>query len=183
MNHLFADEKTGLAKIKLNTWEDGVIEEEQTRLDFVCWIRNPSRASWSLTIPYEINNEIKPAFPDFLIIRKDDKSQAGYVIDILEPHNPDFKDNLPKAKGFARYAEAEPKVGRIQLIRKIKDGGKEKFKRLDFSKFGNEKSFCSKCPIHCYKKDMKAKIKDVMKFSGPRLIIYSPMQFIKHIFE
>ena len=134
MNHLFADEKTGLAKIKLNTWEDGVIEEEQTRPDFVCWIRNPSRASWSLTIPYEINNEIKPAFPDFLIIRKDDKSQAGYVIDILEPHNPDFKDNLPKAKGFARYAEAEPKIGRIQLIRKVKDGGKEKFKRLDFSK-------------------------------------------------
>ena len=133
-NHLFADEKTGKAKIKLNTWEDGVIEEEQVRPDFVCWIRNPSRASWSLTIPYEINNEIKPAYPDFLIIRKDDKSQAGYVIDILEPHNPDFKDNLPKAKGFARYAEAEPKIGRIQLIRKAKDGGKERFKRLDFSK-------------------------------------------------
>lgn len=133
-NHLFADEKTGKAKIKLNTWEDGVIEEEQVRPDFVCWIRNPPRASWSLTIPYEINNEIKPAYPDFLIIRKDDKSQAGYVIDILEPHNPDFKDNLPKAKGFARYAEAEPKIGRIQLIRKAKDGSKERFKRLDFSK-------------------------------------------------
>lgn len=133
-NHLFADEKTGRARIKLNTWEDGVIEEEQVRPDFVCWIRNPSRASWSLTIPYEINNEIKPAYPDFLIIRKDDKSQAGYVIDILEPHNPDFKDNLPKAKGFARYAEAEPKIGRIQLIRKAKDGGKDRFKRLDFSK-------------------------------------------------
>ena len=100
----------------------------------MCWIRNPSRVSWALTIPYEINNEIKPAYPDFLIIRKDDKSQAGYVIDILEPHNPDFKDNLPKAKGFARYAEAEPKIGRIQLIRKVKEGGKEKFKRLDFSK-------------------------------------------------
>lgn len=133
-NHLFADEKTGKAKIKLNTWEDGVIEEEQTRPDFVCWLRNPSRTSWSLTIPYEINNEIKPAYPDFLIVRKDGKSQAGYVIDILEPHNPDFKDNLPKAKGFARYAEAEPKIGRIQLIRKAKDGGKERFKRLDFSK-------------------------------------------------
>ena len=46
-------------------------------------------------------------------------------------------------------------------------------KRLDFSK----------CPIHCYKKDMKAKVKDVMRFSGPRLIIYSPIQFLKHIFE
>lgn len=133
-NHLFADEKTGKAKIKLNSWEDGVIEEEQERPDFVCWIRNPSRASWSLTIPYEINNEIKPSYPDFIIVRKDYKSQVGYVIDILEPHNPEYKDNLPKAKGFARYAEVEPKIGRIQLIRKTKDGGKDRFKRLDFSK-------------------------------------------------
>ena len=133
-NHLFADEKTGKAKIRLNTWEDGVIEEEQQKPDFVCWLRNPPRLSWALTIPYEINNETKPAYPDFLIIRKDSKSQAGYVVDILEPHNPDFKDNLPKAKGFARYAEAEPKIGRIQLIRKVRDGGVEKFKRLEFSK-------------------------------------------------
>ena len=133
-NHLFADEKTGKARIKLNSWEDGVIEEEQERPDFVCWIRNPSRSSWSLTIPYEINNEIKPSYPDFIIIRKDYKSQADYVIDILEPHNPEYKDNLPKAKGFAKYAETEPKIGRIQLIRKAKDGGKDRFKRLDFSK-------------------------------------------------
>lgn len=56
-------------------------------------------------------------------------------------------------------------------------------KRLDFCKFGNEKSFCSKCQIHCYKKDMKSKVKDVMRFSGPRLMIYSPIQFIKHILE
>ncbi len=56
-------------------------------------------------------------------------------------------------------------------------------KRLDFCKFGEEKKFCSKCPIHCYKKDMKVKIKDVMKFSGPRLLIYKPSEVIKHIFE
>lgn len=56
-------------------------------------------------------------------------------------------------------------------------------KRLDFCKFGNKKSFCSKCPIHCYKPDMKIKIKEVMKFSGPRLVIYSPVEFFKHIVE
>lgn len=56
-------------------------------------------------------------------------------------------------------------------------------KRLDFCKFGNDKIFCSKCPIHCYKKDMKLKIKEVMKFSGPRLIIYRPIEFMRHIFE
>lgn len=55
-------------------------------------------------------------------------------------------------------------------------------KRLDFCKFGEEKKFCSKCPIHCYKKDMKAKVKEVMKFSGPRLLLHEPMEVIKHIF-
>lgn len=56
-------------------------------------------------------------------------------------------------------------------------------KRLTFCKFGNEKGTCAKCPIHCYKKDMKLKIREVMKFSGPRLIIYRPIEFLRHIFE
>lgn len=55
-------------------------------------------------------------------------------------------------------------------------------KRLSFCKFGDEKTSCRKCPIHCYKKDMKQKVKEVMKFSGPRLIIYRPIEFIKHWF-
>lgn len=39
-----------------------------------------------------------------------------------------------KAKGLAQYAEDEPNIGRVQLIREIKVSGKSKFKRLDFSK-------------------------------------------------
>ena len=53
-------------------------------------------------------------------------------------------------------------------------------KRLSFCKFGENKSTCSRCPIHCYKKDMKEKVKKVMKFSGPRLLIYNPIELIKH---
>lgn len=132
-NHLFVSDATGIATLKLNTWEAGVIEEEEKQDDFVCWIRNPSRGSWALCIPYEIDNETKPTFPDFIIVRKDKLS--GYVIDILEPHNPEFKDNLGKAKGFAEYARQNQGVGRIQLIRMGKDAaGKNRFKRLDMSK-------------------------------------------------
>lgn len=132
-NHLFVNDSTGVATLKLNTWESGVIEEEEKQEDFVCWIRNPSRGSWALCIPYEIDNEAKPTFPDFIVIRKDRLS--GYVIDILEPHNPEFKDNLGKAKGFAEYARQNPGVGRIQLIRMSKDAaGNNRFKRLDMSK-------------------------------------------------
>lgn len=132
-NHLFVSDITGVVTMKLNTWEAGVIEEEEKREDFVCWIRNPSRGSWALCIPYEIDGEIKPTYPDFIIVRKD--RVLGYVVDILEPHNPDFKDNLGKAKGFAEYAKKNPGVGRIQLIRMSKDAaGNHKFKRLDMSK-------------------------------------------------
>ncbi|WP_026653300.1 DEAD/DEAH box helicase [Butyrivibrio proteoclasticus] len=131
-DHLFADEE-GVATIKLNGWEEGVLEEERKRVDFVCWLRNPSRQTWSLRIPYEIDGVTKPTYPDFVIIRKDD--QLGYVMDILEPHNPDFKDNLNKAKAFAKYAELEARIGRIELIRKGKDAaGKDRFKRLDMAK-------------------------------------------------
>lgn len=129
-DHLFVSETTGTAKLKLNGWEAELIETEEKRPDFVCWIRNPSRGSWALCIPYEIGGEIKPTYPDFIVVRKDDR--VGYVIDILEPHSPDFKDNLGKAKGFAEYARQNPGVGRIQLIRMSKDAaGRDQFKRLD----------------------------------------------------
>ena len=132
-NHLFVSDISGVATMMLNTWEAGVIEEEEKREDFVCWIRNPSRGSWALCIPYEIDGETKPTYPDFIVVRKE--RVLGYVVDILEPHNPDFKDNLGKAKGFAEYAKQNPGVGRIQLIRMSKDAaGNHKFKRLDMSK-------------------------------------------------
>lgn len=130
-NHLFAD-GDGTSVIKLNSWEEGVLSEEARRDDLVCWLRNPSRERWSLCIPYEMEGETKAAYPDFIIVRRD--AELKYVIDILEPHNPDFKDNLGKAKAFAQYAADEPRIGRIQLIRKSKDSaGNYRFKRLDLS--------------------------------------------------
>ena len=132
-DHLFVNDVTGTAKLKLNGWEADLIAEEEKRQDFVCWIRNPSRASWALCIPYEIDGEIKPTYPDFIIVREDER--LGYVIDVLEPHSADFKDNLGKAKGFAEYARQNPGVGRIQLIRMSRGvSGNYKFKRLDMSK-------------------------------------------------
>ena len=129
--HLFVDD-SGTALINLNGWERKVIAEEEQQEDFVCWLRNPSRGSWALCIPYEIDGETKPTYPDFLIIRRDG---SDYVVDILEPHDPTRVDNLGKAKGFAEYARQNPGVGRIQLIRMQRDSvGREKAFRLDMSK-------------------------------------------------
>ena len=130
-DHLFVNDQ-GKARINLNNWEEGVLVEEQKQNDYVCWFRNPPRKPWSLCIPYEMGNEQKPAFPDFIVIRKD--SDGEYIIDILEPHDPTRIDNLGKARGFAEYARQNPGVGRIQLIRMAKDAvGHNRFKRLDMA--------------------------------------------------
>ena len=130
-NHLFVDD-SGTAVINLNSWEEKTIAEEEQQENFVCWLRNPSRGSWSLCIPYELDGEIKPTYPDFLIIHSEG---AEYVVDVLEPHDPTRVDNLGKAKGLAEYARQNPGVGRIQLIRMKRDAlGKERPYRLDLSK-------------------------------------------------
>ena len=53
--------------------------------------------------------------------------------------------------------------------------------RLGMCKFGNEKPTCKKCPIHCYKPDMRGKMRTVMRWAGPRMMIYHPIEAIKHL--
>ena len=131
-DHLFIDEVTGTATIKLDGWEEGVLRKEQQRRDFVCWLRNRQRASWSLSIPYrDEQGEAKSFFPDFLIVRCD---EDGYVVDILEPHDPNRRDNIGKAKGFANYAKENQISGRLQLIREKRVLRQKIFTRLDMSK-------------------------------------------------
>jgi type III restriction enzyme len=131
-DHLYVHPKTREAIIKLNTWEADVIEEERQRPDYVCWVRNLSRSSWGLVVPYEMDGETKRAYPDFLIVRSNDAE--GYIVDILEPHDPSRKDNLPKAKGFAKYAKGNPQIGRLQLIRQTSDASGVRYRRLDLTK-------------------------------------------------
>ena len=44
------------------------------------------------------------------------------------------------------------------------------------------KTFCSSCPIHCYRVDMRQRIKEVMAFSGPWMLLYHPILAIRHLF-
>lgn len=131
-DHLLVDRISRTARIKLNGWEESVLEAERHRKDFVCWIRNASRAAWALRVPYRLeNNEVHEMFPDFLIVRR---VEVEYVVDVLEPHDPTRRDNLGKARGLAEYAKKNPGVGRIELIREVDKSGQKYFKRLDMSK-------------------------------------------------
>ena len=55
--------------------------------------------------------------------------------------------------------------------------------RADKCPFMETKTFCSNCKVHCYKKDMREKIREVMRFSGPRMVLYHPVMAIRHVIE
>lgn len=44
-----------------------------------------------------------------------------------------------------------------------------------------EKTFCANCKIHCYKPEMRERIRVVMRFSGPRMLLYHPILAIWHL--
>lgn len=55
--------------------------------------------------------------------------------------------------------------------------------RSDKCPFMEEKTFCSNCKVHCYKPEMRAKIREVMRFSGPRMLLVHPAAVIRHVIE
>lgn len=49
--------------------------------------------------------------------------------------------------------------------------------------YGDNKTFCSNCKTHCYIPAMREKIRNVMRFSGPRMILSNPALVISHMKE
>ena len=55
--------------------------------------------------------------------------------------------------------------------------------RSDKCPFMETKTFCSNCKVHCYKPEMREKIRAVMRFSGPRMIFSHPVMAVSHVIE
>lgn len=52
--------------------------------------------------------------------------------------------------------------------------------RLDRCPFGAKKTPCAQCPVHCYSPTMRTRIKEVMRFSGPRMTYRHPILVLLH---
>lgn len=55
--------------------------------------------------------------------------------------------------------------------------------RIDNCAFMETKTYCSNCKVHCFNPDMRANIKKVMKYSGPRMLFSDPIMAITHIYQ
>lgn len=55
--------------------------------------------------------------------------------------------------------------------------------RLDGCPHGETKPTCRRCTIHCYRADRREKIREVMRYAGPRMIFHYPVDALRHLFR
>ena len=114
-DHLYCDNE-GNAVFKLDTWEVDVLDAERQKEGFVCWLRNIPNKESSLCIQYKLSTELKPLFPDFIVVRKVNEKLEFYI---LEPHFTGYADSVPKLKGMAAYSERCTSVKRNEMLRVV----------------------------------------------------------------
>jgi hypothetical protein len=54
-------------------------------------------------------------------------------------------------------------------------------KRLDHCPFAVGKPACARCPVHCYKPDMRERVQAVMRFAGSRMTLRHPILAVRHL--
>ena len=55
--------------------------------------------------------------------------------------------------------------------------------RLAKCPYGQEKPTCNNCPIHCYKKQQRETVREVMRYAGPRMPMRHPIRALTHVFD
>lgn len=56
-------------------------------------------------------------------------------------------------------------------------------KKLSRCPFQETKPTCAKCTVHCYNRDMRSRIKTIMKYAGPRMVYKHPLMALKHLLD
>jgi hypothetical protein len=54
-------------------------------------------------------------------------------------------------------------------------------KRIRKCRFGGEKPACKDCAVHCYSPDMRENIREVMRYSGQRMLWKHPVMALLHL--
>jgi hypothetical protein len=67
----------------------------------------------------------------------------------------------PQCLGFLAYVEA----------------------RLEKCPYGRDKPTCANCPVHCYKHAQREYAREIMRYSGPRMLWRHPWLALMHVVD
>lgn len=56
-------------------------------------------------------------------------------------------------------------------------------RRLQRCVFGDAKPTCANCLVHCYNADMRARVREIMRWAGPRMLLRHPLLAILHMLD
>ena len=79
---------------------------------------------------------------------------------------------------YCRKQHSTPKGALCPECRQLHDYA---LARIEKCPFMETKTFCSACKVHCYKPEMREKIRTVMRWAGPRMLPVHPVLSIKHV--
>ncbi len=54
-------------------------------------------------------------------------------------------------------------------------------RRLEACRYGAHKPTCAHCETHCYKPTMRERVREVMRYSGPRMLRRHPVLAVAHL--
>jgi len=55
--------------------------------------------------------------------------------------------------------------------------------RLEKCPFQEGKTTCARCPVHCYRPDMRTRVRAVMRYAGPRMLLRHPVLTLLHMLD
>lgn len=90
------------------------------------------------------------------------------------------KEKMVLRKMIGIYCNGKHKTKKGELCEDCKKINDYAQTRTDKCPFMENKTFCSNCKVHCYNPEMRMKIKEIMRYSGPRMIFYNPILAISH---
>jgi hypothetical protein len=56
-------------------------------------------------------------------------------------------------------------------------------RRLDRCPYGIDKPTCVNCPVHCYRADERERMRQIMRWSGPRMLRRHPVLAVLHLID
>ncbi len=57
------------------------------------------------------------------------------------------------------------------------------FARLDRCRYAEGKPTCANCEVHCYGPKMRVRVREVMRYAGPRMMARHPVMALRHVVD
>jgi hypothetical protein len=55
--------------------------------------------------------------------------------------------------------------------------------RLEKCPFQQDKTTCAQCSVHCYRPEMRQRVREVMRYAGPRMAYRHPVLTLFHLLD